>query len=63
MVEVICASADLFGGGFSLLARYMNGSYKECRSKADTSDSRSFSLRAHACEIVSQQGVGQNYIT
>ena len=52
MVDVICASADLFGGGFNLLARYMNGSYKECRSRAETSARRSFSLRAQAWVIV-----------
>ena len=32
MVEEICAKADLLGGGLSLLARYMKGSYRLPRS-------------------------------
>ena len=36
MVDVIWARADLLGGGLSLLARYIKGSYNECLSRALT---------------------------
>ena len=39
IVDVIWASADLLGGGLSLLARYMKGSYSETRSRELTSAS------------------------
>ena len=39
MVEVMVAKADLLGGGLSLEARYMKGSYRECLSRALTSAS------------------------
>ena len=40
MVEVSWDRADLLGGGLSLLARYMKGSYRELLSRAETSHNR-----------------------
>ena len=42
MVEVMVAKADLLGGGLSLEARYMKGSYREGLSKALTSASLTY---------------------